>query len=95
LGFLGKQVQEFSVAFARSSAILVGMLTFLVGLPILVIILIAVVAFVIHFLPVFVAGSRHAKNFWWIFLINFFFGWTLIGWVIALVWALQDEPRWR
>ncbi len=86
---------EFSVAFAGSSAILGGMLTFLVGLPILVIILIAVVAFVIHFLPVFVAGSRHAKNFWWIFLINFFFGWTLIGWVIALVWALQDEPRWR
>ncbi len=71
------------------------MLTFLVGLPVLVIILIAVVAFVIHFLPVFVAGSRHAKNFWWIFLINFFFGWTLIGWVIALVWAVQDEPRWR
>jgi hypothetical protein len=39
------------------------MLTFLVGLPILLIILIAVVAFVIHFLPTFVAGSRHAKNF--------------------------------
>ena len=69
-------------------------MTFLLGLPILLLILIAVVAFGIHFLPTFVAGSRHVHNFWWIFLINFFFGWTLIGWVIALVWALQDRPRY-
>jgi hypothetical protein len=33
------------------------------------------------------------KSFWWIFLINFFFGWTLIGWVIALVWAFNDMPE--
>jgi nitrogen fixation/metabolism regulation signal transduction histidine kinase len=69
-------------------------MSFLLGLPILVIILICVVGFFIHFLPVFIAGSRHAQNFWWIFLINLFFGWTLIGWVIALVWALQDRPRY-
>jgi hypothetical protein len=58
-------------------------------------IVIAIVAFVVHFLPTFVAGSRRVENFWWIFAINFFFGWTLIGWVIALVWALQDRPRWN
>lgn len=69
-------------------------MAFLLGLPILVIILIAIVTFVIHFLPTFVAGSRHVKSFWWIFLINFFFGWTLIGWVIALVWAATDTPRY-
>jgi hypothetical protein len=66
----------------------------LLALPILVIILIAIVAFVIHFLPTFVAGNRHVKSFWWIFLINFFFGWTLIGWVIALIWAATDTPRY-
>jgi hypothetical protein len=70
-------------------------MAFLLGLPILVLILIAIVAFFVHFLPTFVAGSRRVENFWWIFAINFFFGWTLIGWVIALVWALQDRPRWR
>jgi len=74
--------------------VILGGMAFLLGLPILVLILVAVVAFVIHFLPAFVAGSRRASNFWWIFAINFFFGWTLIGWVIALVWALQDRPRW-
>ena len=68
-------------------------MAFLLGLPILLLILLGCVAFVIHFLPTFVAGSRHVQNFWWIFLINLFFGWTLIGWVIALVWAFQDRPR--
>ena len=68
-------------------------MAFLLGLPVLLLILIGFFAFVIHFLPSFIAGSRHVQNFWWIVLINFFFGWTLIGWVIALVWALRDRPR--
>lgn len=70
------------------------MLTFLVGLPIFLIVLLSIVAFVVHFLPAIIAGRRHVVNFWWIFLINLFFGWTLIGWVIALVRALQDRPRY-
>ena len=68
-------------------------MAFLLGLPLLLLILLGVVAFFIHFLPIFVAGSRHVQNFWWILLINLFFGWTLIGWVIALVWAMRDVPR--
>jgi hypothetical protein len=66
----------------------------LLALPILVIILIAFVAFAIHFLPAIVAGSRHADNFVWILLINIFLGWTFIGRVIALVWAATDTPRY-
>jgi hypothetical protein len=69
-------------------------MAFFLGLPILVIILICFVAFFIHFLPTFVAGSRHVQNFWWILLVNLLFGWTLIGWIIALVWALNDRPRY-
>jgi len=69
-------------------------MAFLLGLPVLLIILICIGGFLIHFLPTIIAGSRHVDNFWWIFVINFFFGWTLIGWVIALVWALQDKPRY-
>jgi hypothetical protein len=69
-------------------------MAFLLGLPIVLIVLIGVAVFVIHFLPVIIAGNRKVKNFWWIFLINFFFGWTLIGWAVALVWALQDTPRY-
>ena len=68
-------------------------MAFLLGLPLVLLILIGFFAVFIHFLPTFVASSRHVANFWWIFLINFFFGWTVIGWVIALVWAMRDTPR--
>lgn len=66
----------------------------LLALPIFFIVLIAIAALVIHFLPAFVAWNRRAEHFVWILLINILFGWTLIGWVIALVWAMQDRPRW-
>jgi hypothetical protein len=47
----------------------------------------------IHFLPTIIAGLRHGRSVVGIFLLNLFLGWTVIGWVIALVWALRDEPR--
>ena len=49
----------------------------------------------IHFLPTIVAGLRDSRSVAGIFLLNLFFGWTVIGWVIALVWALRSEPTWR
>ena len=41
----------------------------------------------IYFLPGIVAHSRnhHQENA--IVLLNLFLGWTLLGWVVALVWA--------
>jgi hypothetical protein len=69
-------------------------MSFLLGLPILLLILIGFTVFFVHFLPSFVALSRHVENLWWIVLINLLFGWTLIGWVVALVWALRDNPRY-
>jgi len=48
----------------------------------------------IHFVPTIIAGVRKTKNFWWIFAINFFLGWTIVGWIAALIWALRDDPKW-
>lgn len=39
------------------------------------------------FLPTLVAKSRNHPNTLPIFLVNLFFGWTFVGWVVALVWA--------
>ena len=39
------------------------------------------------FLPTLVAKSRHHPNTLPIFLVNLFFGWTFVGWVVSLVWA--------
>ena len=49
---------------------------------------------VLHFLPAIIAGARHARNFGWILVINIFFSWTVVGWVVALIWALCDAPRY-
>ncbi|WP_108508374.1 superinfection immunity protein [Polynucleobacter acidiphobus] len=44
-----------------------------------------------YFLPVAIALYRKRANTGAIFALNLFLGWSLIGWVIALVWALKDE----
>jgi hypothetical protein len=49
--------------------------------------------FVLYFLPAIVAFARSKRDAASILVLNFFLGWTAIGWVIALVWALkQDVP---
>ncbi|HTM40494.1 MAG TPA: superinfection immunity protein [Terriglobales bacterium] len=49
--------------------------------------------FVIYFLPTIVALVRHKRNVVSILLLNLFLGWTLIGWIVALVWASTlDAP---
>jgi len=48
-----------------------------------------VVALLVYFLPS-ILGKKH-KNFSSIFVINLFFGWTLIGWVVALAWAVKKD----
>lgn len=42
---------------------------------------------VIYFLPSLIAFSREHHQRGAILLLNIFLGWTLIGWVVALVWA--------
>ena len=48
----------------------------------------------LHFLPTIVAAIRRAQNVGWIFVVNLFLGWTIIGWIVALIWAATDEPRY-
>ena len=45
----------------------------------------------VYFLPSFVAGNKKKKNTTAIFILNLFLGWTLIGWVISLVWACMED----
>jgi hypothetical protein len=49
--------------------------------------------FVFYFLPSIVAFARSKRDLLSIFLLNLFLGWTLIGWIVALVWAAKvDTP---
>lgn len=53
--------------------------------------LIAVVT-VGYMLPWAIAVQRSKSNTGKVLLVNLFLGWTLIGWVWALVMSLGDEP---
>ena len=44
-----------------------------------------------YFLPFGIAFNKKRANTGAIFALNLFLGWSLIGWVIALVWALKEE----
>jgi len=46
----------------------------------------------LFFLPAIIALVR-GHNTLAIFLLNFFLGWTVIGWFWALIWAVTDKPR--
>lgn len=42
----------------------------------------------LYFLPSFIAYSRKHLNLGAVFVANLFLGWTVLGWVLCLVWAL-------
>jgi hypothetical protein len=77
----------------------VGFLILLVGIVSLVfwgkggLAIIFILSVAVYFVPSFVAEARKKKNKKAIIALNVFLGWTLVGWVVALVWALTvDEP---
>jgi hypothetical protein len=45
----------------------------------------------LYFLPTFV--STRKRNAGAIFALNLFLGWTVLGWVVALAWALTKGPQ--
>ena len=45
----------------------------------------------LYFLPAYLA--RNKPDFTSILLLNLLAGWTFIGWIIALIWALTARPQ--
>jgi len=44
-----------------------------------------------YFLPSIIAMARHKSNLPAILLLNLLLGWSIIGWFVALFWALSAE----
>jgi uncharacterized membrane protein len=62
----------------------------------IVIIAVIVIAFIvtlIHFIPAIIAFKRGAASRWIIFLVNLFFGWTIIVWLVTLIWACEGRTE--
>ena len=45
---------------------------------------------IFYFIPGIIGNSKRNSGAIWV--LNIFLGWTLIGWVIALVWACTTDP---
>ena len=58
-------------------------------------VLLVVIAAAGYFLPTIIAMARGKTNTCAIFALNLLLGWSFVGWVVALVWALTHENRAR
>lgn len=56
------------------------------GIPFLILLILLVP----YFLPTIIAFVRKHQNAAPILLLNLFLGWTLIGWIASLIWALSS-----
>lgn len=54
-------------------------------------IILVIVVLLLYFLPTIVAVVRGKSNMISISIVNVVFGWTVLGWIIALVWACSVQ----
>ena len=50
-----------------------------------------IVGVVLYFLPTIIVVKRQTANVTPIVLVNLLLGWTVIGWIIALIWSLSAQ----
>lgn len=62
-------------------------------MEVVIVVVAIIVGLFVYFIPTSVASGK--KQSTQVFVVNLFFGWSLIGWVIALVWALQSDENPR
>jgi Superinfection immunity protein len=49
------------------------------------------IVILLYLLPTVIAASKHRSNVAAICALNLLLGWTVLGWIGALVWALTDS----
>jgi hypothetical protein len=54
---------------------------------------IIILAIGVYLFPTLISKVKNSKNALAIFTLNFFLGWTAIGWLAALIWACTSKPK--
>jgi len=54
-----------------------------------VVLILVIVVLGIYLIPTIVGKARNVPNIGSVFVINFFLGWSLIGWAVALAMAVR------
>jgi hypothetical protein len=47
----------------------------------------------LYFLPTIIAGKRGVNAGFALFFVNLFVGWTVVGWIVCLIWAASGATR--
>lgn len=59
------------------------------GIDLAGLLILGAIVLALYMLPTIIASSRNHRQFVPLGIINFFFGWTFLGWVGCLAWAFQ------
>lgn len=63
------------------------------GVVALVVICGVIAGLIIYFLPTIIAKNRAMDGVAALFFVNLLLGWTLIGWVVVLLWAALGQTQ--
>jgi Superinfection immunity protein len=50
-----------------------------------------IVGAILYFVPTFIAWRLGVKSVRSIFYVNLIFGWTIVGWVFAVMWVMAER----
>ena len=53
----------------------------------------ALLLLALYFAPAIMAFLRGHLSRWAILILNLVFGWTFIGWIVALIWSLTGNTE--
>lgn len=56
-------------------------------------IILLILAVLFYLLPALIAAGRHHHNWVAILALNILLGWTLLGWILALVWSVTAVKK--
>jgi hypothetical protein len=52
---------------------------------------VAMIIIFVYFIPGTIAVARNHKHTAAVVLVNLLFGWTFLGWAIALIWSVMNQ----
>lgn len=88
---LGWTIAVLSVCLVLAAATGGGKNALMTGISATAVAVAAGAAVYLYFLPTVEAMARGQNNVTQVALVNVFFGWSLLGWVLALVWAVKPQ----
>jgi len=83
----------FQMIFSSPSFYFIGQASSDIGEAFVLYLLIPALVIFTYFIPSYVASKRNASHTVAIFVVNLFLGWSLLGWVGALVWAIMSPEK--